>query len=399
MTEKIIEKLFRYSPIVISQTTNTLRLDISDVFSDNEEIVFSFNQDKIIFIHALCSYTEIRNRIFEKHIPINEGDDEDFILEDIISSVETYLLSQEDEFEYAINKEPAQRVTILKQISKIKRTVISDLEKELELYNDVISPIMIEETKRKGFDLKQVIMLKNEAKSIDVKHNKKYYIKEMVPIFPKNYSRKDFNEFKPFIHFVVGRIKTDGFTFNPNIIGEDNYCNSNRDDDFLKTIVVKKDRFAEKYPNISSNVTTFILNKPDEFPELDDGTIYKHSSITYGNSFFNNFVNKYRFQLEPEFNDVEYTIKDYLIEFGVNGKQYMYILLDDDKNFVVGKKSLSKLLKMVENRNPNVVPLPENYIKTSLCLFTEKQIDTHKGNSLFSDFLFPYFKRVISEKK
>jgi len=79
----------------------------------------------------------------------------------------------------------------------------------------------------------------------------------------------------------IGRIESDCFTFNKNIISTDNFGKNNYFLFFDKIEIVKKQKFAIKYSDIYTNVTTFILTNPDEFPEID-----KHQIISYYGEFF-----------------------------------------------------------------------------------------------------------------
>jgi len=386
----------KYNSKIISSNETEIIIDISKSFSNGELIVVKFVDNKLTFIHSLNG-EEIRHQMYRKIIDI-ENDDIDFIIEDIKQIITSYFDKQITEFDYAIDNDKSKRVTILKQIARMKRYKILDMEEELKSFQESISEIMLEEVKRNGFENQQAVILKENHFNVCLQHNKKYYIDSMEPAFDQEKYHYDLKQFKPYIHFSLGRVQSDGYSYNPNLISQDNYRMENNSEDFEKITIVTKEKFAEKYEDYMSNIITYIINDEKEFPEIEEGTIYKHQVITYGSTFFSNHLNSYNRKLHEKYENKEFKVKEYLIEFSSNGKNYMYISLDTDKQFTMGKKKIKSLITMLNEGNPNIFELPKEYIKNSLKMEDPLKEESYPPKETrFSEFLYSKFENVVSQ--
>jgi len=388
MMNSIINYLIEnYSAEIITSTPVKSILDISKEFSQGEMIILSNENNDFIFSHTLNG-TDIRHTIFEKIIPLN--DDIDFMFDDIIAIIKQYLDKQISEFNYALDGDKAQRASILKQVARIKRYEIEDLENELKDYQEKIKDTLLEEAIQAGYTINQPVVKKEQA-PLCLPTGKKYYISNLEVVFQKNiYPTKPLLKFKPYVHLVIGRIESDGFTFNKNIISTDNYEKHNYFLFFDKIEIEKKQKFAIKFPDIYTNVTTFVLTNPDEFPEIDKGEIDKHQIISYYGEFFATYFTSFQSDLIRDLNDNNIKIPNYYIEFSSNGKRYAYLCLDTDKKFTMNKKRISSMIKLLKDGNPNIIELPSDYKENSRKL--------NGKTEHFANFLYENYKSILSQK-
>ena len=392
--EKSLNELFNSNTLESSE--NSFTLSLSNAFSAGELLTVTFKENTISFLHSLTDIDIDIHGIYFKEITIDNSDS-DFINDDIFNAIKSYFEKQTQEFEYALNGRKSQRITILKHIAKVKRLEIQQMEAELKLYQESIKDIIVEEVTRQDFAIGKSVLLKEDYHNINIEHNKKYYIDNMTATFDQNHYHKGIAQYRPYVHFTLGRIKSDGYTHSDNIITNDNYRTENEAHTFQLITIVQKVKFAESFPNYTTNVTSYYITEESKFPEIDGGEIFKHHVITYGSTFFSNHLNRFQRKLTDLFTDKEFKVKDYLIEFKSNNENYMYLILDTDKNFTIGKKRVTDLITLLENNDPNIVKLPKNYVSRSLELETEdKQKEEYDAKEKrLAEFLFPHFVKAI----
>lgn len=329
----------------------------------HEKIIVDREEKEAILLRHFYKGLEDKNLIYEKAMLLSLTE-EFFLEEDIHGMISIYIKSQLEQLSYSLENSMASRATILKAISKIKRSEIMELEEELNQYNDSIADTLIEEVKRKGFDIETPIMLKDNHYSINIQKDKKYFINKMEVVFDReDDNRLGFRNLLPYVHFEVGRIQPDGFNYNRNIISNDNWKKHNADFIFDKIRLTTKNKFSEKEENIHTNITTYFLNKPEDFPELDNGIIYKIKPLTYADMFFTNSLRGIIRDLKQKFQDLDKIVKieDCFYYFSINGTKYAYFGLDLEKNFSITNSNIKNIIKLAKNNSEFLIKLEEDF--------------------------------------
>jgi len=381
----ILEKLNFNLTIYTKIDDTSYLLSLNKTLSNNEYLLISKKIDKnnitiLSFSHILL---ENNNIFFNEYNTVNSfslnvtNDEElDFFIDDFSSLINSYIKDQQSEFDYAIDGNPEKRITLLKHTSKVKNLKIVDLQKELDTFNNSIKPLMIEEVRRKGFEINTEIQLKEDSKNINLRCNKPYYIVSMETIFNKpNHNSSRTNSFIPYIHFKVGRIDKDGVK-NPRTIGTDNDFRRNHSDSFFKIKNIVKEKFASNNIDINTNITTYFINDKD----FQDIKIFKHQSLTYS-SAYDSAIYRIHKEIRKIFPNIEQKmLKNQVFEIHFNDNVYLYNNLDTNKRFIINKKNIQKIKNLIKQHSPYILKLDSDYKKLSF----DKEV---KNNKLFVNLL------------
>ena len=393
--KKEIEKTFEVTTKITE--TNTIILNVDKIFTKNETMIIEFsneNENEVFLRHLYFDNGIVNDELEKQTIKLSKIIIEnDFLIEDIISFIKNYITSQLKEKEFAKDGKMENRITILKQISRLKNLEIKELQDKLNEYNKEIKDTLLKEAEIKGFRIGDSIMIKKDNKIYTcLTKNKKYYISSMEVIFNK----KSF-DYKPYINFVVGRINSDGYSKNDRIISSDNFDKSNQIDLFMKIKTEPKKEFVRKSSNIYNNITTYVLDEPEMFPNIKNGEFYKIKELNYCSAFFNNIIDviKRKIITNNETNQKIFDNEFFVIIY--KEKTYVYFMVDCEKKFIVSEKNLNKLINLIEEKSKYVFEVEDEFQVKNNSGWLEKWVS--KNASVFSESLLNQYKKEIRDYK
>ena len=180
-------------------------------------------------------------------------------------------------------------------------------------------------------------------------------------------------------------------------IGSDNFDKLNHMDLFMKIKTEPKKEFVRKSANIYNNITTYVLDEPEMFPNIKNGEFYKIKELNYCSAFFNNIIDviKRKVVTNNETNQKIFDNEFFVIVY--KEKTYVYFMVDCEKKFIVSEKNLNKLINLIEENSKYVFEVEDEFQVKNNSGWLEKWVS--KNASVFSESLLNQYKKEIRDYK